>query len=265
MTNATRYFAATVANDAVAMARQQGKLDGATIRANIDKRVPEIFGNEGSPKYRELVARMHDMAMKVGAAAKADGPIEVDGVLDEPVWQRADVLTDFIVWGSTAPSDFVTKIRLSHDEKNLYVGMECVQDTKNLVTQAAARDGNTWKDDSVEIFVNKGMEAQPYAQFILNAAGSFFDQYDTDGSGDYAAHLAKNFNASWAAKVYPDKWTGEVRIPLDELGIKPAPDTLLRMNFVRNAHQGDTTHISAWFSSLRAHADALSRGWILFE
>ena len=264
-TNATRYFACTVANDAVALARKEGRLNGPQIRANVDRRVSEIFGQGGSEKYRATVARLRDMALKVGCAAKADGPMEVDGILDEPIWQRADVLTDFIVWGSSQPSEFVTKVRLVHDGRSLVVGLECPQDTSSLVVQAAPRDGNTWKDDSVEIFVNKGMEAQPYAQFILNAAGAFFDQYDTDGSGDYAVHLAKNFNASWAAKVYPDKWTGEVCIPLDELGIKPAPDTLIRMNFVRNAHQGKETRISAWFSSLRAHADPLSRGWILFE
>ena len=265
MTNATRYFAATVANDAVAMSRQQGQLNGPAIRANIDKRVGEVFGSEGSPKYRETVARMRDMALKIGAAAKADSAMKMDGVLDEAVWQRADVLTNFINWGSTAPADFVTKIRLAHDDKNLYVAMECIQDTSKLVTEAAARDGNTWKDDSIEIFVNKGLEATPYAQFILNAAGAFYDRYDKDGSLDYAGCLAYNFKADWGAKVYPDKWIGEVRIPLDELGIKPGPDTLIRMNFVRNAHQGAETHISAWFSSLQAHADPLSRGWILFE
>jgi len=205
------------------------------------------------------------MALKVGAAAKADGPMKADGVLDEPVWQRADVLTDFVNWGSTAPATELTKIRLAYEGKNLYVAMECLQDTKNLVTEAAARDGNTWKDDSIEVFVNKGMEAAPLAQFILNAAGAFYDRYDKDGTQDYAGSLAYNFKADWGAKVYPDKWTGEVRIPLDELGLTPAPDSLIRMNFVRNAHVGKDTHISAWFSSLRAHADPLSRGWILFE
>lgn len=265
MTNATRYFAAAVANGAVAMARKEGKLNGAAIRAKIDQRVREVFGSEGSPKYRETVARMGDMALKIGAAAKTNGAMKVDGALDEPVWQRADVLTDFIVWGSTDPSEFATIIRLVHDGKDLYVGMECLQDTSKLVVEAAPRDGNTWKDDSIEIFVNKGMDAAPHAQFIINAAGAFFDQYDRDGTKDYAERLAYNFNAEWGAKVYPDKWTGEVRIPLAELGITPAPDALIRMNFVRNAHEGKETRISAWFSSMRAHADPLSRGWILFE
>jgi hypothetical protein len=265
MTNATRYFAAAVANDAVAMARQEAKLTGTAIRTNIDRRVLELFGSEGSPKYRETVVRLRDMALKVGVAAKTGEAMKVDGVLNEPVWQRADVLTDFIVWGSTDPSTFLTRVRLAHDGTSLYVGMECVQDTGKLVVEAASRDGNTWKDDSVEIFVNRGMDAAPHAQFILNAAGAVFDQYDQDGKKDYAERLAYNFKADWGAKVYPDKWTGEVRIPLSELGINPTPDSLIRMNFVRNAHEGKETRISAWFSSMRAHADPLSRGWILFE
>lgn len=263
-TNATRYFAAAVAGEAIKLAQASGKLDGETIRQNIDRRSAEIFGSGGSPVYRDTVARMRDMSLKIGTAVKSEAP-KVDGVLDEPVWQRADVLTGFIMWGSTNPAEQVTKVRLCHDGKDLYVALECPQDTSNLVVQSAARDGSTWKDDSVEIFFNAGMEAAPHAQFIINAAGAFFDQYDKDGKQDYAERLARNFDCSWAAKVYPDKWTAEVRLPLRELGVDPQKLSLARMNFVRNCHVGKDMAISAWFSSLRAHADPLSRGWILFE
>jgi hypothetical protein len=36
------------------------------------------------------------------------------------------------------------------------------------------------------------------------------------------------------------------------------------INFVRNV-QGDPSEISAWFASIRAHADPMARGWIVFE
>jgi hypothetical protein len=111
------------------------------------------------------------------------------------------------------------------------------------------------------------MEATPFAQFIINAHGAFFDQYDKDSTQDYATRLAYNFNCDWAAKVYPDRWTAEVRLPLKELGADPAKMSLVRMNFVRNVqlNGGKEAAISAWFSSMRAHADPLSRGWILFQ
>lgn len=264
-TNATRYFASAVANEAIKMSREQGSLDGDSIRRNIDKRVAEIFGTGGSEQYRATVARMRDMSLKIGTAIKTDAAPKVDGVLDEPVWQRSDVLTDFVVWGGSTPADRVTKVRVCYEGTNLYIGLECLQDTSKLVVQSAPRDGSTWKDDSVEIFFNKGMEAAPHAQFIVNAAGAFYDQYDKDGTQAYAERLAHNFDCSWAAKVYPDKWTAEVRLPLRELGVDPAKQNMVRMNFVRNCNVGKEMHISAWFSSLRAHADPLSRGWILFE
>lgn len=264
-TNAVRYFASAVANEAVQMARRDKSVSGETIRQHINTRVSEIFGSEGSENYQKTVAHMRDMALKIGAASKLTTPVKVDGVLDEPVWQKADVLTDFVVWGSTGRAEQVTKVRLAHDDKDLYVALECLGDTAKLVCESAPRDGSTWKDDSVEIFINRDMNAVPFAQFILNAKGAFFDQYDRNGVDDYATRLAYNFDASWGAKIYPDKWTGEVRIPLRELGFDPTQQTLLRMNFVRNVNVNKETLISAWFSSLRAHADPLSRGWILLE
>jgi hypothetical protein len=207
------------------------------------------------------------MALRIGTAVKVPEPPRVDGTLDEPLWQQADVLTDFIKWGDSTPADQVTKVRVVRDGGNLYVGLECFQDTSNLVCQSAPRDGSTWKDDSVEIFFNKGMEATPFAQFIVNARGAFFDQYDADGTKAYGDRLAVNFDCSFATHVYPDRWTAEVRLPLGALGVDPAKQNLVRMNFVRNVQLdgGRESAISAWFSSMAAHADPLSRGWILLQ
>ena len=266
-TNAIRYFAGAIIKDAMADAGRSGTPDAAAIRASVGRRVDQVFGGEGSASYKETVARIRDMALKVGTAAKLDAPAKVDGVLDEPVWQKADVLTGFLKWGDTSPAGQVTKVRLAHDDGSVYVALECIQDTSNLVCQSAPRDGSTWKDDSVEIFFNKGMSAAPHAQFIVNARGAFFDQYDKDGTQSYAERLAVNFDCDWAAKVYQDKWTAEVRIPLRALGVDPTKQPLVRMNFVRNVNLngGKETAISAWFSSIRAHADPLSRGWIVLQ
>jgi hypothetical protein len=39
---------------------------------------------------------------------------------------------------------------------------------------------------------------------------------------------------------------------------------MLRLDLVRNV-QGKDAEISAWFPSVGAHADPLSRGWLVFE
>jgi hypothetical protein len=55
-----------------------------------------------------------------------------------------------------------------------------------------------------------------------------------------------------------------VAIPLAEFGGRPTRNSLLRLNLARNV-QGKNSEISAWFLSVKAHADPLSRGWIVFE
>jgi hypothetical protein len=155
-------------------------------------------------------------------------------------------------------------VRLAHDGKELYVALECVQPTAQLATRANRRDGSTWSDDSVEIFINPGMDEAPYAQFIVNAAGAFYDRLQRRADQPYEEALSWNCDAAWTARVSPDRWCAELRLPLDALRLDLAAKPLLRMNFVRNVASGDK-EISAWFSSVAAQADPLSRGWIVVE
>jgi hypothetical protein len=59
-------------------------------------------------------------------------------------------------------------------------------------------------------------------------------------------------------------WTAELKVPLAEFGCPIEDQPLLRVDFVRNV-QGEGAGIPAWFPSVGAHADPLSRGWIVFE
>ena len=55
-----------------------------------------------------------------------------------------------------------------------------------------------------------------------------------------------------------------MRLPLAEFGCTPDDHPMLRVDVVRNV-QGESPEISAWFPSVGAHADPLSRGWFVFE
>jgi hypothetical protein len=116
----------------------------------------------------------------------------------------------------------------------------------------------------VEVFINPDRGEYAYAQFIINAAGAFFDQWRQREGQSYGDALSYDFDADWAAKVHEGTWTAEMRIPLTELNIDAARQKLLPINFVRNV-QGDDAEISAWFASIAAHADPMARGWIVFE
>ena len=263
-TNAKRWSAAHIAEQVVKQAQAAGKLDAAEIRGQIERRITEVFGAEGSEAYLRTVAQIRDMALKVATVVKTDDPPKIDGVLDDAVWKRADELTGFAKYGEAVPSEHVTKAWLAHDGQNLYVALECPQDTSKLKLDAGPRDGNTWHDDSIELFINPGMAEFPYIQFIINAGGAFFDQWGQNDKQAYPERLSANFNCDWAAKIAKDKWTAEMRLPLNEFDCAPADQPLLRIDLVRNV-QGKDAAISVWFPSIKAHADPLSRGWVVFE
>lgn len=264
VTATVRWLAGALADEAISAARREGRPDGTAVRARIAARTDEILGAGDSPPVRALAATVRAMATKVGAAARAETPITVDGSVEEPVWQRTDLLSDFVTWGGTTPARALTRVRVLHDDTTLYVALECVQPTDGLVTRANLRDGSTWSDDSVEIFVNADTAATPYVQFIVNAAGAFYDRLQAHPEQAYPEALAWDGKVSWATQVGSDRWTAELRLPLADLGVDLSTRAPVRMNFVRNVASGER-EISAWFSSVAAHADPLSRGWILIE
>ncbi len=263
-TRAKRWAAARVTRTQIDAAREGGKIDAAALRETIDRQITELFGEGGDERYQRIVDQVRAMATKVGTAVRADEPPAIDAKLDEQVWDRADVLTDFILWGAAGSADYDTRARVAHDGENLYIALECDQDTSNLVTRAAPRDGSTWKDDSLEIFINPRRGEYEYAQFIVNAAGAFFDQWRRQEDQSYGDALAYDFDCDWAAAVHEGRWVAELRLPLDEMGIDPERQELVPMNFVRNV-QGEDGEIAAWFASIKAHADPMARGWIVFE
>ena len=263
-TQAKRWMIRHIGSEAVAEAVASGDLNAEDLRSSIDARVTEVFGTEGSPAYLATVDEIRAIATKVGTVVKTDAPVVVDGKLDDAVWDSAGVLSEFSKYGQTASSAYVTEVRLAHDGANLFIALDCAQDTSDLVTNASPRDGRTWHDDSVEIFMNPALTDFPWVQFIINARGAFFDQYAADGEMLYNECLARNFDCDWATQVLPDRWTAEVRIPLADIGVDVGQQKMLPINFIRNV-QGDDAEISAWFVSLKAHADALSRGWIVLE
>ena len=239
-------------------------MKAAALRRAIGQNTDATFGQGDADGYARIVDDIRTMAQKVATVVRTDTAPIIDGKLDDQVWHRADEMTGFSKWGSTSPADYTTRAWVAHDGHSLYLALSCPQETAGLRTQAAPRDGYAWRDDSVEIFVNPEMAEFPYVQFIITAGGAFFDQWGQSSDQSYQERLAANFSCEWSVEVGDDGWTAEVSVPLAELECTPAEHPLLRVDVVRNV-QGADPEISAWFPSVGAHADPLSRGWVVFE
>ena len=101
--------------------------------------------------------QLKDMNLYV-TATQTSQPIKLDGILNEPAWQNARPITDFIQIqpDEGAPPSLLTEVRLLYDQKNLYFGFTCYDNQiDELVANEMRRDGkNVHENDNVFILID---------------------------------------------------------------------------------------------------------------
>ena len=75
---------------------------------------------------------------KSAVVPRFEAEVKIDGVLDEPPWQKAVRLTPFVRHDTMAPARVSTEVRLWYDRTALYLGWNC-EDGDIQATIHAAR------------------------------------------------------------------------------------------------------------------------------
>lgn len=102
--------------------------------------------------------------------------IAPDGVLDEPAWDEAPVLTFSDTMGRDVPTRFPTKLRLLWDDQNLYVAFDSVD--HDISCPYERRDDPIYDHETVELFLMpkvKAPETGPYVELQASPKGVIFD------------------------------------------------------------------------------------------
>lgn len=142
--------------------------------------------------------------------------ITLDGVLDEPAWQNADVADDWFINYpvDTVRAAFQTEARLTFDDEFLYVSFVCEDDDTPDIVNSLRRDFDYPLNDNV------GMVIGPYNDrlngffFVLTPQGVQMEGTATGGgSSDDSFNIF--WDNKWYSEVvrYPDKWIVEMAIP----------------------------------------------------
>ena len=125
--------------------------------------------------------------------------------------------------------------------RDAWVGEACDLWTS---AQPPERDGSVEHDDYVALVIGPDRSRGTWSRFVVNPAGALLDERSNGEQAD----RAHDFNCEWAAKVYPDRWTAEMRVPLSEMSINPASDPVIRMNLSRSiAGDGSRREIMTWY------------------
>ena len=155
-------------------------------------------------------------------AARASGPVKVDGRLDEESWSRAPVFEDFVQRFPDAgrPPSERTELRVLYDEHAVYVGIICHDSRPELINHNLGRRDSDLFSDSVRVLLDTTHEHRTAYVFVVNAGG-----VQSDGLYYDDRNYTPDWDGVWDAAVgrIPDGWVAEFSIPLSLLRFPEAP------------------------------------------
>lgn len=127
----------------------------------------------------------------------------VDGeVAGDPAWQSIPAVTGFSVLGNGYTYTKQTLARLCWTEAGLFIGVICEEPDAGLLKPQAFDGGNTWAEDSIEIFLQPAGRPEVY-QFAVTAGGA---KGGFEGNPDITTMRA-------AAKIGDTSYSLEALIP----------------------------------------------------
>lgn len=149
------------------------------------------------------------------------GP-DMDGSLSDPAWQEAALFSDFtqVFPANGATPTEKTELRILYDADNLYLGLYCYDrqpDKISANTLAHDADDEAESDDLVKILLDPFLDKRNSYLFIVNARGA-----RSEGLA-FGEHFSLSWDGIWEARarIQPDGWSVEIRIPFKTISFKP--------------------------------------------
>ena len=178
--------------------------------------------------------------IKVYPAPRAAGLITVDGVLNEPSWQEAPLVSGFTWYNKPELLQVQTSFRVLYDDHNLYFGVICDEPLMSrVVPVAASRDSSlVFNGEAIEVFVDPLHDHTTYYQFAVNSAGTVYDGRGTD--------LYWNSGVQVKTTLGDASWTVEMAIPWRDLGVVPQAGKVLGFNVDRDRNVANAREWSNW-------------------
>ena len=108
-----------------------------------------------------------------------DEPPQIDGILDDAVWQHAEPRSGFIqlepARGSAATDD--TEFRIAYDVHNLYVAFRCYDAEPNKIINRDDTARRHLCSDVISFFIDPHHDHRTGYKFATNPAGVQSDNY----------------------------------------------------------------------------------------
>ena len=168
---------------------------------------------------------------KTVQAIRTNGTINIDGSLEESVWQQKGY-SDFVQSDPTdgAEPTEKTEVWVAYDEKALYVAARLYDSQPDLIKYRLGRRDDFVESDWFIFAVDPYYDRRTGFQFAVNPSGSivdwtlFNDEWDdTTWDGVW----------EWKTQVDEKGWTVEIKIPYNQLRFPKREEYIWGVNFRR--------------------------------
>jgi len=185
------------------------------------------------PELPDTVARGDDGTVVV-RAVRLEEPLDVDGQLDEAIYQQVRPATDFILVeprpGALATDQ--TEVWVMFDDDNVYVAARAYDSDGDIIGTEMRRDNNaTWNgNDMIAFAFDTFFDRRNSVALIVNAIGG-----KQDGQVANESQYNGDWNPIWDPVVgrFEGGWTVEAAIPFKSLRYGPGREQTWGFNVLR--------------------------------
>lgn len=161
--------------------------------------------------------------MKTMGIPRVEGVPEIDGVLDEALWDQAVLIDDFhqVRPAEYAPPSQKTEFLLAYGDDALYIAARLFETDPNLIGAKVLRQGEGLRvDDRIRIILDPFNDKRSGYVFQTNPNSVRFDGIYKGQQNDF------NWDGIWqgASEITDQGWTTEVAIPFKTLSFNADAD-----------------------------------------
>lgn len=180
----------------------------------------------------------------------------IDGLINDDVWKRAPVINELFQrepnTGGAASKK--SEFYFLYDHHNIYVGVRCYDDPKDITSKELSRDGDLGEEDRIQVIFDTYLDGRSGYWFQIGPRGSIGDAIVNENG--------KEFNKSWdglwdgRAEITESGWEGELIIPFKTMGFNK-DNTTWGLKLIRYIKR--SSEISTWpLTSLNANRFQIS-------
>ncbi len=194
--------------------------------------------------------------LRTAQASRVDRAPKLDGTLDDPLWQQATPIANFLQrepYEGQFPTE-KTEVRILYTKHEVYFGITCFDSgPKGIVATELRRDVSQELDDYFEIIIDSSHDRRNAYVFQINPLGTQRDALITEEQRTDSGDGDSGWDGVWTseARVTEQGWTATISIPFSTLNFMESHDVVWGINFKRFIRRKNEEDI--WSGWRRVH------------